>query len=149
MDSKQTQKSDPYLKNVPSAVPLIIPSWKSGAKSVIGWKKDARIFMSILKLENKIMMLKKNKKNPNQQIIVETRCRKKSQTYWTTQQVTNSVLSFKCFLASFLDRHATDWDFNKPSPPCRHGQQLITSQTWSHSCCSRGNGRVILKSCFT
>lgn len=39
-------------------------------------------------------------------------------TYWTTQQVPNSIVSFKCFLASFLDRHAT-------------GSRLRLSQTLS------------------
>ena len=47
------------------------------------------------------------RKHPTPLYYSGSQVQEKSQTYWTTQQVPNSILSFNCFLASFLDRHAT------------------------------------------
>lgn len=150
MNSKQTQKSVPHIKNVPSAVPLFFSSWKSGAESGRGWNKDARMFMTILKLEKKIIILPEPAPPPPPPYYSGNKVQEKCQTYWTTQQVPNSVLSFKCFLASFLETHATGsslrlWQTLSTLPP----RPAADNQTRSDSHCSRGNRKVTLKSRFT
>lgn len=99
-------------------VPSFFPSWKSGAEKII-----------ILK-----------EKNPNP-ITVEIRCRKNLKLIGPPSKYqTQYFPSNASWLPSWIDMpQAADGDSNKPSPPCLHGQQLITSQTRSDSHCSRGN----------
>lgn len=113
---------------------FIFLSWKSEAESGRGWKKMQGSSWWFLNWKRKLLYWRK--KDPD---YSGNKVQEKSQSYWTTQQVPNLILSFKfSWLLSWIDMpQAAHWGSNKPSPPCLLDQRLITGQTWSDSHCSR------------